>query len=475
MFRSIKLRLVIWSLVIFSVVFTGLEIYLYYELEDVAISFVDEHLRSEVHVLANLLSVEDEQGHLEYELYELSQAEVGEYARELSGQYFQIVSADGIILARSPSLALADASLPFVKAGLEPVYEIITGPNNEPLRVIGQTFDFSIGTLTFQAGDSLENTYKILGSFRRVIIIIYPVVFLVCAIGLFMLTGWALGPLKVFSSKVGRITEENLSERVDERGFGAELRPLAEGFNTMLGRLDTSFARQKQFLSDASHELRTPTTIIKSFCDVTLRRDRDEQEYKEALVKIGAAVNRMSEIINRILVISRLDSGTIRFKPVSIDLKDMLGDVMRLISISAADKGIEVRLDGSDISIRGDREGLTEVFTNIVENALKYNKDGGRVDIHLASGDGGGAGGAVVTVKDTGIGIPGEKIDKIFDRFYRVDSSRELTVGSGLGLSIVRTIVEAHGGTIEVESAPDKGSTFRVRLPGEPAFIKDNG
>ena len=155
MFKSIKLRMVVWTLVIFTVVFTGLEVFLYYKLEDVAISFVDEHLSSEIHVLANLLSVEDKQrGHLELELLELSQAEQGEYSRALSGQYFQIISADGRVLARSPSLSLADVSMPFVKVGLDAQYDEIIGPNNEPLRVIAQGFDFSIGRLTFQAGDS---------------------------------------------------------------------------------------------------------------------------------------------------------------------------------------------------------------------------------------------------------------------------------------------------------------------------------
>ena len=309
-----------------------------------------------------------------------------------------------------------------------------------------------------------------LGSFRNIIIIIYPVIFFVCAIGIFILTGWALGSLNTFSSEVSQITEENLGDRIGERGTVTELKPLAESFNTMLERLEASFAKQRQFLSDASHELRTPTSIIKSFCDVTLGRERNVKDYKAALGKIGSAVNRMNEIINRILVISRLDSKTIRFSPVRIDVKEMLRSVLKLLEITAAAKGVELRLQGPEINIRGDKEGLIEVFTNIVENAVKYNKSGGRVDVALApEGER-----VVVTVTDTGIGMPDKEIEKIFDRFYRVDASREITSGSGLGLSIVRTIVESYGGSIAVDSVLGEGSTFTVDLPVEPKIESEN-
>jgi len=229
----------------------------------------------------------------------------------------------------------------------------------------------------------------------------------------------------------------------------------------MLGRLEESFSKQKQFLSDASHELRTPTSIIKSFCDITLGRERSSREYRDALKKVSESVNRMCDIINRILVISRMDSKTIQFKPVRIDLMDLMSDVKKLIGQSALHKGVTLGLGGTGVAIKGDREGLTEVFTNIVENAVKYNRPGGSVDITVNEF----LGNAVVRIEDTGIGIPENEMEKIFDRFYRVDASRGVTVGSGLGLSIVKTIIEAHGGKIEVRSQYGKGSTFTVSLP----------
>lgn len=461
MFNSIKFKLVLWFVIVFSFFFAGIELFLYYKLEDLTVKLADEHVNSEIQTLANLMAIEEVQGQLDSELQELGAAVTGVYAEKLSGHYYQIVSETGQILVRSPSLALAEEALPIIRAGTEPDYRTITGPAGEHVRMLTQTFDFSIGRLTFQAADSLDETYELVGSFRKIVLLAFPAVFIICGIGVFLITSWALKSLKTFTLKVGQITEENLSQRLEERGVAAELMPLAATFNTMLGRLEESFSKQKQFLSDASHELRTPTSIIKSFCDVTLNRERNAADYKESIKKIGDTVNRMCDIINRILVISRMDNKTIQFKPVKIDLMDLMKDVKKLIEPSAVNKGITLNLEGRGVVVKGDREGLTEVFTNIVENAIKYNRPSGKIDIGVSDY----MGQAVVSVEDTGMGIPESEMDKIFDRFYRVDASRGLTVGSGLGLSIVRTIVEAHGGKVDVKSEVGKGSTFIVTLP----------
>ncbi len=461
MLNSIKLKLVLLFLLVFSIFFTGIEVFLYHELDVVVLRLADNHLRSEVGALANLLAIEEKHGQIETELQELSASASDVYADKLSGHYYQIVSVEGEVLSRSPSLMLADAELPVLKGTPSADFRTVTGPNGEDLRMMTQSFEYSAGPLIFQAADSLEETYVLVSAFRSIVLTVFPAVFVISVAGLFILTGWALTPIKVFSRKLGTITEENLDERIEERGVPSELKPLASSFNLMVSRLEGSFAKQKQFLSDASHELRTPTTIIKSFCDVTLGRERSNDDYKNAISKISTTVNRMCDIINRILVISRLDSKTISFKPVRVDLKDILCDVIRLIEPAAANKRVKVKFHGSSITVRGDREGLTEVLTNVVENAVKYNKDGGHVDVSLVQENGQ----AVVTVADTGIGIPEEERERIFDRFYRVDASRGVTIGSGLGLSIVRSIVEEHGGNIEVGGTFGEGSTFTVTLP----------
>ncbi len=461
MFNSIKIKIIIWCLAIFSIVFAGLEIFLYYELEGVAVEFVDEHIRSEVDIMSGILRIEKRHGQLETELVELSLAAKGKYGQKFSGRYYQIVSVEGKILASSPSLS-AGQTLPILPATLEGLFYTIEGPNANPLRLISKSVDFGGLVLIFQVADSLTNTYRLVNSFRTIVLIIYPAVFLICALGIFFMTKWAMRPIDMFTAKISHITDKNLYERVDEKHVPLELRDLTLSFNTMLSRLEQPFERKKKFLSDASHELRTPTSVIKSYCDVMLSRERDGDVYKDALTKIGVTVNRMTELINRILVISRIDSNSSELRLVRLGVRPLIDDVFRLVGQAASEKGVSLRMeDGPDVVIRADRESLFEVFTNLIENAVKYNRDGGRVDVRIASFDGF----CEVSVEDTGMGIDEEDLENIFKRFYRTDASRGLTVGSGLGLSIVNAIVNAHGGRIVVESEKGKGSRFKVFFP----------
>lgn len=465
MFNSIRLKLVIWFLIVFSVVFTVLEVFLYYKLETIIISKTDNHLMSTMDTIASLLNLEDDQGQLQMELIELANSAKGDYAEKLSGHYYQVVNSYGVILSRSPSLGF-DERLPAVTNVSTPQFETVMGPNKTLIRLVSFSYQFSQGWLTLQVGDSIEDTYMLLSSFKKAVIISYPIIFFLCGIGTYLITGWALRSIRVFSASIDQITDKDLSARIDEVNSADELKGLACSFNTMLKRLEMSFNRQRQFLSDASHELRTPTSIIRSYCDVTLNRERSAEEYKDVLRKISDSVNRMCDIINRILTISRLDNKAVLFRPARVDLKDVVEDVVKLMEPSAATRRVRINMSGNDVIINGDREGLTEVFTNIVENAIKYNKPEGDVDININEVNDS----ALISVADTGIGIPEEETKKIFDRFYRVDASRGQTIGSGLGLSIVYSIVEFHGGRIEVESTPGKGSIFKVFLPKDYTF-----
>ncbi|MBI5902261.1 MAG: sensor histidine kinase N-terminal domain-containing protein, partial [Deltaproteobacteria bacterium] len=236
MFNSIKIKLVVLFIAVFSFLFAGLEVFLYYELEDLVVSLADERLKSEVETLADMIIVEEEQHtELSAELSELASAATGVYAEKLSGHYYQIVAPDGKIIVRSPSLSKADAALPVVPGSQTPDYRTVTGPDNAPLRIVTRTYVLAGGAMTFQAGDSLTDTYRLLSSFRNVVLALFPVAFVLCGAGVFIVTGFALKPLKDFSSKTGEVTEENLNERIEEKGLARELKPLAGDFNTMLG------------------------------------------------------------------------------------------------------------------------------------------------------------------------------------------------------------------------------------------------
>ncbi len=463
MIDSIKLKLITWFLVVFTIIFTSLGFFLYYELKEIVISSIDEHMHSEVTFLAGILASEAEQGQIEEGVAEITRAATGSYSVALSGHYYQVHDDKGNILGRSPSLFLADKSLKVMsEIPYEPIFETNEGPTEDEHRMVSQAFEFSDRILIFQASDSLEESYRILRSFRNIILITLPLIYLICVSGIYCISKFALKTLNVFSKQVGRITARSLSERVDEENIDQELRPVAKSFNTMLSRLEKAFARQREFLSDASHELRTPTSVIKSRCDVTLRRERSAEEYRSAIVTIKDTSARMTAIIERILDASRIESKIFSMKMAEADLSEIISEAVKLIEPSATDRDISLNFTSSGRSvIRCDRERISEVFVNLIENAVKYNRHGGSVEIEVAFDENV----AVVTVADTGIGVPGEEKEKIFERFYRVDKSRGIVPGSGLGLSIVKAIVESHLGRIEFDSVFRKGSSFKVYLP----------
>lgn len=461
--QSIRYRLILWFLSVFSVIFIGVGIFLYYELRVILIGSVDKHLENEIQLLASWLREEEyPHGHLEKEFVELSKTAVGEYTVPLSGHYYQIVLSDSKMIGRSPSLSIPDVYLPFKNEHfLSPHIETITGPEKGPLRLMSQSFKLTKDTITIQAADTLNEYYNLLDSFRNIIFFVFPLIFVFSGIGIFIITNISLKTLEVLSKRVDMITDKNLDERLEEKGADKELLPLVVSFNTMIGRLEESFIKQRQFLSDASHELRIPTAIIKTSCDVTLGRNRTVPEHEDTLRTVADMANRMTEIINRIMDVSKLESSTFLLQVSDVDLKNIMEDVVRLLASFSFSRGVMIRLRGSNVNIRGDRERLMEVFTNIVDNAIKYNKSNGSIAIEVGMQEGD----AVVEIADTGIGMPEDEKEKIFGRFYRVDTSRGITTGSGLGLSIAHAIINAHNGRIEVKSEVNKGSRFIVFLP----------
>ena len=454
MLNSIKSKLILWFLSVFSILFLGLGIFLYYELKDIAIGSVDSHLHSETQLIASLLEVE----HGEVES-ELKGAAIGDYALPFSGHYYQIVSSDNNIIVKSPSLI--DKSLPFATEKISQVLTIL-GPKGEDLRLMNHPFQLPTGTVMIQAAESLEDIYRLLRSFRNIIIVIFPILYILSGVGIMIITGMSLKTLNIFSRKVSAITEKNLNERIEEKDVDKELKLLAMSFNNMMARIEDAFIKQRQFLSDASHELRTPTSVIKSYCDVTLKKERHKSEYAEALTVIRDASERMALLIQKILDVARFESKNVLLKKEIVDIGQILNNAYKLMRPLANEKGIEILLqDGKEMNISGDRERLTELFINLLDNAIKYNKKDGRVVLSSAMKDGF----AVITISDTGIGIPEEHFNKIFYRFYRIDKSRGSVSGTGLGLSIVKAIVDAHGGKIEVKSKAGEGSEFKIMLP----------
>jgi len=237
----------------------------------------------------------------------------------------------------------------------------------------------------------------------------------------------------------------------------------------MIARLEEAFLKQRRFVADASHELRTPLAVIQAESSLVLEKPRDLDEYQRSLELVAQEVDYMSEIVGKLLLLARSDAGCEPVNFRQVDVAALLTGLTQDIEALAQEKRLRLSFGPmTAVEVRGDRVKLRQLFLNILDNALRYTPEGGTVSGSVVRQ----ADQAVVTIGDTGIGIPEEHLPFIFDRFYRVDRVRtDGEGGTGLGLAIATSIAKMHGGTIEVESRIGGGSTFRVLLPlaGPPA------
>ncbi len=295
---------------------------------------------------------------------------------------------------------------------------------------------------------------------------------IVLSIG-YWLAGRALSPVRTITRTARQIGETDLHRRL-RLGKQDELGELADTFDAMLDRLQAAFDRQRQFTADASHELRTPLTIVGLETEHALERRRSSEEYERTLRVVQSENQFMSHLVNDLLTLARMDAGQATLKMEQVDLSDVALEVVeRLVPLAQRDEVELINGDLPEVCIPGDCPYLTQMLTNLVENAIKYAGGAGKhvwVDTGYREEDGKPYG--WVRVMDDGPGISAEHLPHLFDRFYRVDESRTRSSdaekrpsGSGLGLSIVQWIAQAHGGEVIVQSEPGKGACFEVRLP----------
>lgn len=301
---------------------------------------------------------------------------------------------------------------------------------------------------------------------------------LVSFAGGFWLADRAMRPVKTIAAKARLIGETDLSQRFNLPQKD-EIGQLAETFDSMLARLESAFARQRQFTADASHELRTPLTIVNLETSRALSAPRPAKEYQRVLQIIQSENELMKQLVNDLLTLARMDAQQVSLHKEPLDLSDLALDVVeRLVPLAAR---LEIKLETGELPevlILGDRQSLTQMLTNLVENAIKYTAQNGTDQMrHVLVETGTHPTQTLgwVRVSDTGPGIPSEHLAHLFDRFYRVDESRTRSedesndesspTGSGLGLAIVESIAKLHGGNIEVQSELGKGSMFEITFP----------
>ncbi|MBI3050087.1 MAG: HAMP domain-containing protein [Acidobacteria bacterium] len=383
------------------------------------------------------------------------------------GDLLQVSGPDGAWLFQSRSIREYGIEQPTIMTGGSR-YDTIER-NGQALRILTAPVAVSGIVYTAQVAAPVAEAHAILARFRWLLIVsVPPVLLLACAAGYWM-SRRALAPVDAITEAARSTTAQDLSRRLEPPGTADELQRLTVTFNEMLARLQASFAQITRFTADASHELRTPVALVRSTAELTLRHPRGAQEYREALTEILNEAERMTGLIANLLTLARVDAGSETLSFEDVDVGSLLRQASSRCEPLAHAKQIqgERTIGDESVLVRGDPRALERLFVILIDNAIRYTPEGGQVRVGVKAVDDA----AVVTVADTGIGIPAEEIPLIFERFYRVDPARSREAGgAGLGLSIGHWIAEAHHASIHVDSTPGEGSVFEVRIPRAAGF-----
>jgi two-component system, OmpR family, sensor kinase len=369
--------------------------------------------------------------------------------------YFVVWSLDGrIVDLTAPDLAVPMAAAPGARTRGEQREVAIAGPH---------------GTILL-AGRSLAAEEAQYGAFTRALGMA-GLSALVIAIG----SGWlfmrrVLAPIERIGRTAEAMSAANLAPRIDVGETESELGRVAAALNGAFDRLQAAFDRQARFTADASHELRTPLSTVLSEAEWALRRERSAAEYCRAFEVCLRAAQRMHAVVEGLLTLARADAGPPALACRPVDLADIARDALQTAGEQPRANGVAFTASLDTAIVDGDNDRLRELVQNLVQNAVHYNRPGGRVHVSTSRRNGTVA----LEVQDTGIGVPAAVLPHVFERFYRGDAARAAGAsGSGLGLAIAKWIVEAHGGSIRCTSEPGRGTTFAVQLPAhagtEPA------
>ena len=474
--RSLRLRIQLWHAVILAtviVVFGGL---MYFQERHRRYQAIDNELAAAVEVIVGKLqaappealrtlrdrdtavspSVDEAFQKLMHDLQVPKTFAPRRYQHEFEAPYFAVLNETGQIVFRSTDL---------IDIGEEPF------PQSETHR----------GAIGFRGRDSFREAFALgpPGTWVRVGRFIEPdqrdlrntlwlilgsgaVVFAIGILGGWVLSRRSVQPIREISQVADCISHENLADRIDSSTMDHEFQQLATTLNEAFARLQDSFEQQAQFTADASHELRTPLTVMKMHLDLARSKERTAGEYRDVVDTCNRAVARMSSLVESLLTLARMDADDLKLNRQQTELSVEVRSCVDSMKELANAKQIEITLDLADVHAEVDTPRFRQVVSNLLANAVAYSPPSSVVSVSLSAQ----GSEAVLCVADAGIGIAPEHIASIFDRFYRVDKARsQHEGGSGLGLAICKSVVEAHNGNINVESAVCEGSAFTVRIP----------
>lgn len=479
-FRSLRFKLTLWYVLILGILLISFSSFLYLTLSRSLYRDVDHKLMS----LAELIASESTSPLSKFGFGNIDQALEASMNLKPIGKFIQVLDESGRIGRTSENLKSVQLpiSLNALRNGSKGLitYETNHSLGNTPLRIITYPVkENNQVTKMIQVASSLEDVEDALNTLLIILIVTVPSVLVIASLGGQFLANKALKPVDRVTQAARMITSQNLNQRIQTLKVKDEISRLIDTFNEMISRLDQSFRQVKQFTTDASHELKTPLTILKGEVEVALRKKRPLHEYEQILESNLEEIDRMSKIVEDLLLLSKADIGEIRLNREDIHLTRFISGLTEQMKILAQPKNIRIEIlnHQNEIHVLGDTLRMRELFINLIENGIKYTEAGGSILITLTKETDGSVNllipkekkavtVAKIIVADTGIGIAKEDQEKIFNRFFRVDKARSREQGgSGLGLSICKWIVEAHQGEITVESEPGKGSSFIVRLP----------
>jgi len=457
-FNSLRVRLTTWYVAVLAaavILFAGL---LYWSLSQRLVTHHDDELAAEAgHLTALLAGVP-------------SVDAIGMTVDRARGGDALILVLDetGRIEYRSAALRAGEPAL----AGHEVLVHAATIGATRP-----QFFTAvleSVGTVRFicvplasparlylQVGEPLGEVGETLQFFTAASLVLIPLVLAITGVGGLLISGRALAPMDRIRTTLEAIQAEDLSRRIDVPHREAELGQLVGTLNRLLDRLARAFGSLREFAGDASHQLQTPLAVMKGTIDVALATPREPDSYRRVLEQVAQEVDTMADILKDLRALSLADAPLQASTTPAVDLSEVVSEAGDLIVALGEASGVEVTLSiDRGVLVRGDRVRLQQVVLNLGENAVKYCAPGRTVTVGLSRRDAD----AVLTVCDTGAGISEEDLPHIFERFFRSPRAAPGTDGAGLGLAIARRIVEAHAGTIAVQSQPATGTTFTVRL-----------
>jgi len=471
--RSIRARLITLYVVTLSLIFVCFGGYTYWGFKQYLIGSLQHTLTRRAHQIASTILEEVPQkgeGYVSSEIQARYAPELNERIIRITDQWGHVIyaSKNADVLSVPPAISFNGVS-----TETPPVHREERPATGDHLQVVAIGYRVNNGAdYTVEVGTSEKEVFSALDGLLLTLSIGFPVFIGLTSVGAYYLLGRALRPVDEIVQAAERITLRNLSQRLPVSQTGDEVERLSLALNRMIQRLDEAFQLTSRFTADASHELRTPLTIMRGELEALLKEDRLGDEQTSQIESILEEAERLTKIVEGLLFISRLEAGEPHMGKDPVDFASLVASTAEQMMPLAEDKSLTLTCQtGHDIMVEANEVRLKQVIVNLLDNAIKYTPEGGKIEVRVKSEPSW----AILEVRDNGIGISQEALPHVFERFYRSEQVQARKArGTGLGLAMVLSIVEAHAGKVVVNSRENEGATFLVQLPRLELRMADN-